>query len=137
VQTRAAYPGRLLVIDDEPSIRDLLTRVLTNAGHKVIVAESGEAALSILINDHFDVLIVDRNLPGLSGLDVLKLVRIQDPGLFAIMITAFPNSESEAAARSLGVHSYITKPFGIVTIVAAVDAAILAGRASTGKVTTK
>ena len=133
MQTRAAYPGRLLVIDDEPSIRDLLTRVLATAGHDVVVAESGEEALAILAKERFDLLIIDRNLPGLSGLDVLRLVRIQDPGLFAIMITAFPNPESEAAARSLGVHSYITKPFGIVTIVAAVDAAILAGRAATGE----
>ncbi len=118
-------------------MRDLLMRVLTNAGHQVQVAESGEQALAILARERFDLLIVDRNLPGMSGLDVLKLVRVRDPGLFAIMITAFPNAESEAAARGLGVHSYITKPFGIVTIVAAVDAAILAGRAAGGKVNVK
>jgi DNA-binding response OmpR family regulator len=133
VQTRAAYPGRLLVVDDEPSMRDLLTRVLSNAGHEVAVAESGEEALTRIGKERFDLLIVDRNLPGMSGIDVLNQVRIQDPGLFAVMITAYPNAESEAAARSLGVHSYITKPFGIVTIVAAVDAAILAGRAAAGK----
>ncbi len=115
-------------------MRDLLARVLTNAGHQVVVAETGEEALAKLARERFDLIIVDRNLPGMSGLEVLKLVRIQDPGLFAIMITAYPNPESEAAARSLGVHSYITKPFGIVTIVAAVDAAILAGRAAIGAV---
>jgi CheY-like chemotaxis protein len=73
--------------------------------------------------------VVDKNLPGMDGLDVMRLVRDHHPYLRAIMITAFPTPASEQLARGLGVHSYVTKPFGIVTIVSAVDEAIRAGRA--------
>ena len=127
MQTRALYPGRILVIDDEASVRDLLLRVLANAGHEVTAVETGEAALMKLAKQPFDLLIVDKNLPGMSGLDVLRLVRTHYPRLRAIMITAFPSSAAETTAKELGVHGYVTKPFGIVTIVAAVDAAIEAG----------
>lgn len=122
-------PGRVLVADDEASVRDLLTRVLGNAGHEVVAVESGEAALLKLARERFDILLVDKNLPGMDGLDVMRLVRDYHPHLRAIMITAFPTPASEQLARSLGVHSYMTKPFGIVTIVSAVDEAIRAGRA--------
>lgn len=122
-------PGRVLVADDEASVRDLLTRVLGNAGHEVVAVESGEAALLRLARERFDILLVDKNLPGMDGLDVMRLVRDHHPHLRAIMITAFPTPASEQLARSLGVHSYMTKPFGIVTIVSAVDEAIRAGRA--------
>jgi CheY-like chemotaxis protein len=128
VQTRALRPGRLLVIDDEPSVRDLLLRVLADAGHEVAAVETGEAALMKLAKQSFDLLVVDKNLPGMSGLDVLRLVRTHYPRLRAILITAFPNPAAETTARELGVHAYVTKPFGIVSIVSAVDAAMEAGR---------
>ncbi|HET6923462.1 MAG TPA: response regulator [Anaeromyxobacteraceae bacterium] len=129
MQTRAQMPGRVLVADDEPSVRDLLTRVLGNAGHEVAAVESGEAALVKLARERFDLLVVDKNLPGMDGLDVMRLVRDHHPHLRAIMITAFPTAASEEVARGLGVHAYVAKPFGIVTIVSAVDEAIRAGRA--------
>lgn len=129
MQTRARTPGRILVADDEPSVRDLLGRVLGNAGHQVVTVESGEAALLKLARERFDVLVVDKNMPGMDGLDVMRLVRAHHPQLRAVMITAYPTPASEQVARDLGVHSYVTKPFGIVTIVSAVDEAIEAGRA--------
>jgi len=128
VQTRALRPGRILVIDDELSVRDLLLRVLADAGHEVAAVETGEAALMKLAKQPFDLLIVDKNLPGMSGLDVLRLVRTHYPRLRAILITAFPSPAAETTAKEFGVHGYVTKPFGIVTIVSAVDAAIEAGR---------
>jgi CheY-like chemotaxis protein len=128
VQARSPHPGRILVIDDEASVRDLLLRVLEDAGHEVVVVETGEAALMKIAKKPFDLLVVDKNLPGMSGLDVLRLVRTHYPRLRAIMITAFPHPAAEATARELGVHGYVTKPFGIVSIVSAVDAAIEAGR---------
>jgi CheY-like chemotaxis protein len=129
VHNRAVRPGRIPVIDDEVSVRDLLLRVLADAGHDVTAVETGEAALMKLAKQSFDLLVVDKNLPGISGLDVLRLVRTHYPRLRAIVITAYPNPAAEATARELGVHGYVTKPFGIVTIVSAVDAAIEAGRA--------
>lgn len=131
MQKRAEQPGRILVIDDEPAVQDLLERVLTNAGHLVVLAESAEAALVTLTRERFDVIIVDNNLPKMSGLELMSLVREHHPDLRAIMITAYNTPAVEARARALGVVSYVAKPFGIVTIVGAVDDAIRDGRRGT------
>lgn len=128
MQKRAELPGRVLVIDDEPAVQDLLQRVLTNAGHQVVVVDSAEAALMRLARDRFDVLVVDNNLPRMTGLELMALVREHHPELRAIMITAYNTPAVEARARALGVMAYVAKPFGIVTIVGAVDEAIREGR---------
>ncbi len=116
------------MVDDEPALCDLLQRVLGGAGHRVTVVDTGEAALRLLASEPYDVLIVDKNLPGIGGLDVLRLVRDHYPSLRALLITAYPSAESENEARELGVHGYVVKPFGIVGIVALVDDAIASGR---------
>ncbi len=128
MRKRAAHAGRVLVVDDEPGMRDLLSRVLGDAGHAVAAVESGEEALVLLARESFDVLVVDKNLPGIDGLSVLKLVRASQPALRAIMITAYPSEESDTRARALGVVSYIVKPFGVLTMIDAVDRAIVDGR---------
>jgi DNA-binding NtrC family response regulator len=124
MQKRAELPGRVLVIDDEPAVRDLLQRVLVNAGHQVAMVDCAEAALARLARERFDVLVVDNNLPKMTGLELMSLVREHHPELRAIMITAYNTPAVEARARALGVASYVAKPFGIVTIVGAVDDAI-------------
>ncbi|HEX9052681.1 MAG TPA: response regulator [Anaeromyxobacter sp.] len=128
MRKRAAHAGRVLVVDDEPGMRDLLSRVLGDAGHAVSAVESGEEALVLLAREAFDVLVVDKNLPGIDGISVLKLVRASQPALRAIMITAYPSDESDAKARALGVLAYIVKPFGVLTMIDAVDRAIVDGR---------
>lgn len=134
MQTRAKIPGRILVIDDERSARALLERVLRGAGHHVVVVETGEAALQQLAKSPFDLLVTDQNLPGIGGLDLLRLARSQYPTLQAIMVTGFPTPESRQGAQGLGVHSYVTKPFGILEILGACDAALelARGTAPTG-----
>jgi DNA-binding NtrC family response regulator len=121
---RAATPGKVLVIDDEPAVRDLLRRVLTGAGHQVVLEETAEAALAPLARERFDVIIVDNNLPKMTGLELMAIVKRHHPELRAIMITAYNTPAVEVRARALGVVAYVAKPFGIVTIVDAVDAAI-------------
>ncbi len=128
MRKHAAHAGRVLVVDDERGMRDLLSRVLGDAGHTVSSVESGEEALVLLAREKFDVLVVDKNLPGIDGVSVLKLVRASQPALRAIMITAYPSEESDARARALGVVAYIVKPFGVLTMIDAVDQAILDGR---------
>jgi CheY-like chemotaxis protein len=128
MRKRATHAGRVLVVDDEPGMRDLLSRVLGDAGHTVAAVEGGEEALVLLAREEFDVLVVDKNLPGIDGLSVLKLVRASQPALRAIMITAYPSEESDTRARALGVVAYIVKPFGVLTMIDAVDQAIVDGR---------
>lgn len=105
--------AHVLIVDDEPSIRDLLVRLLSKSGYTVSVAETGEAALSALALEPFDAVMVDKNLPGMTGLDVLRAIEEKHPRTVTIMMTAFPNAEAEADARSLGARGFVVKPFAI------------------------
>jgi DNA-binding NtrC family response regulator len=128
VQINAKVPGRVLVIDDEKSARLLLERVLSRAGHEVVLVETGEQGLDRLSKDKFDLIITDKNLPGIDGLEVLRLARQNSPRLQAIVITGFPTPETKTSAKDLGVFSYVTKPFGILDILGTCDAAISVAR---------
>ncbi len=132
VQINAKVPGRILVVDDEKSARLLLERVLGRAGHQVVLVETGEQALVQLGRERFDLMITDKNLPGIDGLTLLRQARVKHPRLQAIVITGFPTPETKTLARELGVYSYITKPFGILDILGTCDAAIGVGREEPG-----
>lgn len=132
MQVSAKVPGRILVIDDENSARLLLERVLTRAGHEVVLVDNGEQGLQRLTRQQFDLIITDKNLPGIGGLEVLRLARTRYPTVQAIMITGFPTPDSKAEAKALGVFSYVTKPFGILDILGTCDAAISAARDESG-----
>ena len=127
--TTARIPGRILVIDDDKSARLLLERVLSRAGHTVTLVDSGEQGLQLLAQHDYDLIITDKNLPGVDGLEVLRLARQAHPRLQAIVITGFPTPETKTSARDLGVFSYVTKPFGILDILGTCDGAIQAARA--------
>ncbi len=121
-------PGRILVIDDDRSARLLLERVLTRAGHTVALVDTAEEGLVRLSAEPFDLLITDKNLPGIDGLEVLKQARTTNPALLALLITGFPTPETRSAANELGVHAYVTKPFGVHDILDICEAAIRAAR---------
>jgi CheY-like chemotaxis protein len=130
LQTKAKHPGRVLVMDDERSVQLLLDRVLTSAGHSVSIVGSGEAALTALSERDYDLVIADKNLPGVDGLEVLRQARSQHPTLQAVVITGFPTPESKHQAESLGVHAFITKPFGVLEFLQICDAALERSSAS-------
>lgn len=121
-------PGRILVIDDDRSARLLLERVLTRAGHSVTLVDTAEDGLLLLAAQPFDLLVTDKNLPGIDGLEVLKQARAAQPRLRALLITGFPTPETQLAANDLGVHAYVTKPFGVHDILDTCEAAIRASR---------
>lgn len=126
--TAARVPGKILVIDDDKSARLLLERVLSRAGHTVTLVDNGEQGLMLLSKDAYDLIITDKNLPGIDGLEVLRLARQQLRTLQAFIITGFPTPETKSSARDLGVFSYVTKPFGILDILGTCDGAIKAAR---------
>ena len=129
MHTPAKLPGRILVIDDEQSARMLLERVLVRSGHQVSVVETGEQGLEALARGSYDLIVTDKNLPGIDGLEVLRLARSKYPSIQAIVVTGFPTPETEATAREMGVYAFVTKPFGILKIQEACDGAIGAARA--------
>ena len=105
-----AQPASILVIDDEPVIRDTLAEFLRGEGYAVTAAESGERAVELAAARRFDVALCDVNLPGLDGLDVLDRLAALCPETFVILITAYATVETAVEAFQKGAHDYLVKP---------------------------
>jgi two-component system, NtrC family, response regulator PilR len=106
-------PARILVVDDERSMRELLAIVLRREGYEVLLAENGRAAIELLEREPVDILISDIKMPDLSGVDVLRAAKKIDPDILGIMITAFASTETAVEAMRLGACDYLSKPFDI------------------------
>jgi DNA-binding NtrC family response regulator len=104
-------PPRLLIVEDDESLRDLLARRFTRAGVPVITAESGEEALAKISRAEFDVALFDLHLPGMSGLDLLAQFKEQQPDAEVLMLTAHGSIETAIQAMRRGAYDYLTKPF--------------------------
>lgn len=106
-------PAAILVLDDDRSARLLLERVLLKAGHQVTLVETAAEGLRLLTGGTFQLLVTDKNLPDLDGLEVVRRVRALHPALPVIVMTGFPTEASRAEALKLGVSAYVSKPFGV------------------------
>jgi DNA-binding NtrC family response regulator len=100
----------ILIVDDEPIVRESIRDWLKDAGYKVATAETGEEALALVEKQDFSVIIMDVRLPGKTGVTVLKEVKALKPGIKSIIITAYPSAEMVAEAKKLGVVDYLIKP---------------------------
>ena len=112
----AAPVRRVLVVDDEPAIRELLAMVCAYEGWDVRTAATGEAALSAVRADPPDVVLLDRMLPDLDGLTVLRRIHDWSPAVPVIMVTARDAGEDRAALFAAGATGYVTKPFGVAAL---------------------
>ena len=106
-------PARILVADDERSMRELLAIVLRREGYEVLLAENGRAAIELLEREPVDLLISDIKMPDLSGVEVLRAAKRVDQDILGIMITAFASTETAIEAMRLGACDYLSKPFDI------------------------
>lgn len=104
---------RILVVDDEESIREFLEIMLKKEGYDVTLAEDGAKAKDILAKKSFDMVISDLQMPNMTGLELLKHVTSTYPELVFMMITAFGTTESAVEAMKMGAYDYLTKPFKI------------------------
>jgi len=103
--------ARILVVDDEIAIVDVLQTFLEEKGHKVFAAYDGEEAVAVAKQERPHVILLDIYLPKMDGIGVLRAVREFDETMGVIMITAFREEEVAKEALSLGAFDYITKPF--------------------------
>src|SRR5579864_4307423 len=106
-------PPRILVVDDERSMRELLAIVLRREGYEVLLAENGRKAVDLLEREPFDLLISDINMPDLNGVEVLRAAKRIDPDILGIMVTAFASTDSAVEAMRLGACDYLSKPFDV------------------------
>lgn len=105
--------SRILVVDDEESIREFLDIMLRKEGYEVTMAEDGAKAIDLLKKKTFDLVISDMQMPQVTGMELLKHVKDNFPDLLFMMITAFGTTETAVEAMKLGAYDYITKPFKI------------------------
>jgi two-component system, NtrC family, response regulator PilR len=103
--------AKLLVVDDELSMRELLEYMLTREGYQVSLAENGKAALQIIKKQPFDLLLSDIKLGDLTGLDVLRAFKAQNPHAGVIMISAYATTQTAVEAMNEGAFDYVPKPF--------------------------
>ncbi|GEN08568.1 Response regulator receiver domain-containing protein [Myxococcus fulvus] len=125
----------VLVVDDEPVVLDICARLLERESDLVVlVAASAEEALPILREQRIDVLVTDKNLPGMGGVELVAQARTLQPTLEALMITAYASSESVIAAFAAGASDYILKPFDDLRVLRAKVRAALERRTSGSRV---
>jgi len=103
--------ARVLVVDDEPGMREGCRRVLEAEGHQVACAPDGEAALACAAQAPFDLALIDLKMPGMGGLEVLAALRERAPDLTCVIVTAYATLETAVAATKSGAYDYVAKPF--------------------------
>ena len=106
-----APPARILIVDDERSMREMLAILLRREGHEVMTAENGRTALDLIGRRSFDVIVSDARMPDIDGLDVLRQARAANPSVIAIMVTAYGSPDLIRGVETLGVNDYVEKPF--------------------------
>ncbi len=123
--------GSVLVVDDNPENRDMLSRRLARRGYTVAVAEDGQQALTLTEAQHFDLVLLDIMMPGISGLEVLKILRqrYSVADLPVIMATAKDQSTDIVEALQLGANDYVTKPLDFPVVLARVETQLSLKRA--------
>ncbi|MBC7372099.1 MAG: sigma-54-dependent Fis family transcriptional regulator [Bdellovibrionaceae bacterium] len=105
--------ARILVVDDEESIREFLEIMLKKEGYEITLAEDGQKAKELLAKKSFDMIISDLQMPNVTGIELLKHVKETSPDIVFMMITAFGTTETAVEAMKIGAYDYITKPFKI------------------------
>jgi two-component system response regulator PilR (NtrC family) len=116
--------ARILVVDDERSMREFLEICFRREGYDVATAADVDSALALLEADDYDVVISDLQMPGRSGLELLHAVRDTSPETAVILITAFATTETAIAAMKEGAYDYVTKPFKVDEIRLVVEKAL-------------
>jgi len=112
---------KILIVDDEPFVRDLLEKVLRRGGHEVVACATADDALAKLRSSRFDLLLTDVVMPGMDGFDLLRRVKAVHPTIKVIVLTGYARMQSISDFLLYGADDYIAKPFQVHELVAAVD----------------
>lgn len=115
---------RVLVVDDEESVRDLLQRILEGAGYTVVTAANGQEALDKLSQLQIVAVLLDIKMPGMSGMEVLQQITTNWPDICVVMATIISDAQTAVKAMKLGAYDYINKPFNHDDVVLKVRRAI-------------
>ena len=115
---------RILVVDDEEQMRDLLVKVLERKGYQVSVCGNGADALAFLEREPVDLVVTDVRMPGLSGMEALRAIKELNPEIVVIIMTAFGSIDQAVQAVKEGAYDYINKPFKIDEMLLTIEKAL-------------
>ena len=104
---------KILVIDDEPGIRNLLDTLLSRKGYAVVLADGGRKGVELFQRERPDVVVLDLNMPEMGGVAVLQQIRTLKPDQVVIVLTGARTPETEQRVRSLGVSEFVEKEFSL------------------------
>ena len=122
--------SRVLVVDDEPSIRRALHTTLSGLGFEIEEAAGGEQALSFVRSEHYNAALLDINMPGMGGIEACRAIRRLFPQLPILMLTVRDNPDDKIDALDAGADDYITKPFHVGELLARVRSAVRRSQAT-------
>lgn len=120
-----ASPAKVLIVDDEASLRRALRVTLAALGFEVQEASAGEQALALLGAGHYDVVLLDIEMPGIGGIETCKEIKRLSPRPVVLMLTVRDSEEDRANAFEAGADDYFTKPFRLPDLVARVRTALV------------
>jgi len=123
-QTRDEHGRRILLVDDDDDMRSLLVDVLSDDGYEVVQARNGAEALLHVHREAFAAILLDKNMPGLSGMDLLPGLRVICPHTPVIVITAFGDAHTVAEGTEKGASGCLFKPFRMDDLTAALRGAL-------------
>jgi len=122
-------PGnKILVVDDEPEVRQLMEHFLTERGYEVRIAENGRLGLAALDSFTPDVVLLDMHMPEMDGLETLRRLAVRSPSLPVIMITVNEDIETTARLLQFGAADYVPKPFNLEYLEQAINIQLSAAR---------
>ena len=112
LEQQAIVKGKILVVDDETTMLETLSSFFGSRGYQLMTATSAEAALKLIAEEQPSLALIDIKLPGMNGLELLKIIKENHPGVKTFVITAF-DEENKKAAEALGVDAFFAKPIGL------------------------
>lgn len=120
--------AKILLIDDDPGIRDTLPKVLADEGCAVVIESRGDSGLARASQEPFNVIITDLKMPGLNGLDLVRQLHATQPRLPIILVTAYGTTQTAIEAIKLGAYDYLLKPFNIPQLLELIRRAVDSNR---------
>ncbi len=127
--------AKILIVDDDPQLRQSFQKILSSEGHTLLTANSGEAGIAVVKENQPDLVVMDVRMPGMSGLEAFEMMHQLHPKMPVIIMTAYGTTETAIEATKMGAFDYVLKPFEIPDILDLIERALQAGRFMRSQVT--
>ena len=116
-----ADKSKIFVVDDEESLRTVLSTELTSEGYDVQTAADGDDAIGVLGKEKFDLILLDIKMPRVNGFEVLKYVKEKQPATKVVMLTAFADLKNAIESKKLGAEDFVSKPYDLVDLLTTIE----------------